>query len=181
MLVDMRTAILCPGPSLLESFSDEMQYDARIGVNRAVNVFRCDYWASLDERTFEIAEPIGHPIWLCDKAMYQATCDKHEPARAFPHHAVEDIRTPRDPLCWHWYTFPASLVWAYEIGATSIDVYGCDWTDAPDFDGGSFPSHHRTARRWEREAGVVCGIVEWLAGKGVPVYRQSVNGVVPWR
>lgn len=163
-------AILCPGPSLLKTFNDAMAYDIRIGVNRAAEAFRCDYWAALDVFSPTISSPLGSPFWFCCPENYR-TCTEADPSLLrMPHYSDERITLPKS-LNWNWYTYPAALALAYDLGATIIDVYGNDASGVVCFDGKAFPSQHRTDARWKREASAVELVVSYIQSKGIEFKR----------
>lgn len=169
----LRAAVLCPGPSLVRTFEGKTgRYGLVIGVNRAVGRFSCDYWSMLDDHSFAMAQPIGHPTVLCDPTAWQRV------KREFPHAAQHDLVTVRDvssvpllPTKWHTWSATAAVALAHHLGARHIDCFGMDWSGIEDFDGTTDARNVRDADRWRRERDCYHGLVDLLAELGTTVAR----------
>ncbi len=176
----MKAAVLNPGPSLIEAFTGhESEYAVKIGVNRAVNFFACDYWAMLDGLAFELAKPIGTPTVFCEADVWnREVLGKTEPAKRaihFKNLPVKDTDFIKFIRGTKLYSFMAAIYLAHHLGATQIDCYGSDWSGEQDCDGWTHGHNQRGEGRWneEREAyGIVTGR---LAEFGVSVQRMSAR------
>lgn len=168
----MTTAILCPGPSLLKTFSGHK--GLTIGVNRAATVFSCDIWAALDFPLIvsQRQHVLGtSAVMTCRETRRSLECRKIQ----YSWHIVEDLFD----YCPHsmrycGFSATSALILAAKLGATQINVYGADWTDAPDFDGYSHPGMTRNETRWNNERKIWGDVSQWLADRGVTVKR--ING-----
>jgi len=170
----MRAAVLCPGPSLA-AFADRGGYDLRIGVNRAVGLYRCDYWAMLDQRTWELVNPVGRPVIICDRGHYVHLRARYPTARHHHNLAVETIAEtlPHKPVKWHTWSMTAAIAAAHFLGARTIEVWGADWSGADDFDDYHDEFQNRTDERWARERKLFCEIQLWLGTAGTNVRRNQ--------
>lgn len=173
----MKAAILNPGPSLVETFADREGYDIRIGVNRAVGAFRCDYWAILDSaEAFEQAKPIGTPAILSIDASWLRLLKMTEPGpRAAKHRFIDfnDVSAivPIAQVCQKIYSIYAAIALAYKLGANQIDVYGADWEGEADFDGRTWCNNNRGEDRWKSERNGFESLRTWMLERGVLVTR----------
>lgn len=158
----MRLALVCTGPTANEFPGG---YECTIGVKRAATAFLCDWVAILDSPTLAELCPmiLGSPR-LLTRAAYRPKFS------TIPGIDVESLSGP-DKFD-HW-TATAALVLAGNIGANRIDVYGADWTDAPNFDGSSAGDSDRGPLRWFREIKVWNEIVKRHAGNGIKVTRYG--------
>jgi len=145
--------------------------DVTIAVNRAALRFSCDWWAALDYPTFArcSAEVQGSPALFTAGAVLARLKRCGSPwAERFGYTADRLTCSVRD---WTAYTATAALVLAEDLGAVNVDVYGADWTDAPDYDGHRTDDYNRGENRWARERGIWDGVCEWMRGRGVSVER----------
>lgn len=172
-MMTMAAAILCPGPSLSRHDPQIFdRYDTTIAVNRAIHYYAADVWSFGDIRMWRRYRPVWRPplIWtrrdtLADisKAGYDLT--------GYQFKLIEDAATPNDNK-WQLFTMMASMVYAAEDGATTIEIYGCDWTvDNADFDGHEDDVSDRTEDRWPREREIYERVVHDLTNQGVTVER----------
>lgn len=176
----MTTAILCPGPSL-KNYAASDFCGRVVGVNRAALGFACDWWVCLDLPLLcETAAHVkGCPNLFTARDSYAALSRESSLwAGRFPLLA-EDLFVFLHPseskICWTHYTATAALILAAHLGATSIKVYGADWTDAPDFDGIRVEGANRTAERWAREQEIWGKVTGWLVTRGIVVDRVNGN------
>jgi hypothetical protein len=165
----MKTAVLCPGPSLANTFAGREGYGLVAGVNRAVHRAPCDVWVSLDPAPIE-AIPLT--LVTMDATAHQIA-RRVGPDVRVDTVETESLRTPFDIGGCSWATFSstAALVAMFTRGAKQIDVYGYDATNAPDFDGASLSTNNRTADRWAHEAQCWEAVTRWLAERGCSVNR----------
>lgn len=164
----MHVTVLCPGPSLVRSFTG---FDGlTIGVNRAAIAYGCDWWAALDSPLIldPACTPAGSPSLFTSRET-AARLARNLRHWAYGATVAEDV-FPGESLPGNWtlFTAPAALILAAHLGATRIDVYGADWTDAADFDGVR-PTSDRSPVRWAREIPIWAAVVEWLGVRGTRV------------
>lgn len=172
----MTAAVLCPGPSLARTFDPDFG-GLTLAVNRAALAYSADVWCANDLPLIDaIAGGVkGSPSLWCNKDSL-ASLQQRPHALAANGRAFAELECPVP--AWHLFTASAALVVAAHLGATFIMVYGADWTDAPDFDGGTPPSCRRNADRWKQEQGIWSGVEEWLGSRGVSVFRVLADGSV---
>lgn len=169
----MKFALLCPGPSLTKTYKPG-SHVVTIAVNRAALAFEADWWAFCDWQRFVEDDVKYMPkLYTTEIAVEHvrmkglgAKFDRHE-WKSF------DSLMPEVPksIGWTLYTAPAALVLAYHLGATKVECFGCDWTDAPDFDGVTLESNVRHAERWRIESEIWNKLTAWLFERGTKVER----------
>lgn len=160
----MRAALLSLGPSLARLY-EPPPANILIGVKKAAKAFRCDWACVLDSPSLLLLDTAfaGRPRLLTRRAYRP----KYTQRDGLDVEAFDGFC----PVRHDDYTACAALVLAGYLGATTIDCYGVDWTDAPDFDGETPPEVNRTPTRWARERAQWDGIVTWLHGRGAEVRR----------
>lgn len=163
----MTAALLCPGPSLAQTFDDDFA-GPRVGVNRAATAFRCDVWAALDyPLTRDNHEAvIGTPKWFTRR---QTAADIGQRVR------FRDVLIAEDLVCpvhhWDRFTATCALVLLAGMGASEVKVYGADWKPgALDWDGAG-NGEDRTADRFGIEKEIWARLLGWMAGRGISVER----------
>jgi len=137
-------AVLCPGPSLDSTFDRDF-CGPRIGVNDAVNRYRCDFWCAGDP-----AAPPAYPIRLFTRADWEAVGDR------FPDSGVR----------WQRFSATAALILAACYGARRIQVYGADMRPAPGDD-----PELRSAERFADELVIWRRTCEMLSARDTAVVR----------
>ncbi len=167
----MLAIVLCPGPSL--SKLEAIPPCARsIAINRAATKFEADIWAAMDYpilRDYH-KKVLGNPGLFTFSTTWQ---DIGHRLKRFPKVYL------REELEGWWggklpfKTFPASLVFAGWMGATEIDVYGCDWEGNKDFDG-VVAGESRTDDRWLAEKKMCGEVIADLSKRGVTVRRMNL-------
>jgi hypothetical protein len=173
-----RAAVLCPGPSL-PIFADREGYDIRIGVNRAVAAYRCDYWVALDTHTGGMAKPIGSPVIVNRSGIYRQMCRQFPivvPLRHMDHSGLSYPPSKKRNIGWRRFGATVALVLAAHLEAKGIDCFGVDWRGMEDFDGFTSPKNRRSDNRWAREREVWQQVCDALAAQGVAVRRMSQPG-----
>jgi hypothetical protein len=169
----MTAALLCPGPSLVKVRVDDLaHYQIKIGVNRSVSEFECDWWAFKDYTVFPAVHPLGKP-----KIFTTVVCAETSALHGKPFYVnltLDSIQDEFPPGGWPIYTSLCALTLAAHLGATQIDVYGADWTDAPDWDGVSLRSNERHADRWAQERMLWDQLCGQLNERGINVERVQV-------
>lgn len=169
-------AILCPGPSLPETWSDDTDksaFDAVIGVNRAVLHDTCTHWAFIDPGLYIDHRPNYKPAIMYSKLAERKIDQKGLHDELFRHPSrvtTEDMGTqcPRS-LSWTLYTMVSAIVYAETLGAKTIQVFGSDHAGTTDFDGYTGKNDNRTQARWETESKITRDVIGWLEGRGVTV------------
>jgi hypothetical protein len=160
----MTAAILCPGPSLA-NLEVIPACDVSIAVNRAALRFACDWWAALDAPFVRANRPLGSPLLFTRRENRIDAAVYFEDVYPFPNQAQS------------YFTFPGALSLAAHLGATRIDVYGCDWAvGQPDFDGRQPDEANRSAARFAREREHFDQLTHWLNAKGIEVIRHGLDG-----
>ena len=167
----MKTAVLCPGPSLATTFKGREPYECVAGVNRAVHRASCDVWVALDPSPFEAipkhwftTETTMHNLKASGRIMAGGEFTEVEPT-------YQQVPADLGGATWSAFSGVAALIAMYLRGAKSIDVFGYDATDAPDFDGVNLHSNQRNKDRWEHEALCFKVVTKWLAARGCVVNR----------
>lgn len=170
----MKAAVLCPGPSVAQTYRGRGDYSSVIGVNRAVwRDPACDWWVATDDGPFNqlpvkwfTARANADTLRRIGKVMQGGTLAEYEAE-------WESNRVPFDlgGASWGTFSMTAGLMRAYLDGAKQIDLYGYDATDAADFDGVNLPTNTRDAQRWEHEATVYRIVERWLAERGCVIRR----------
>jgi len=158
----MTAALICTGPTAVKFPGG---YQLTIGVKRAATGFLCDWVAIIDSPALTEICPrlLGSPKLLTRR-------DYRPKYSAIPGMDVESLS---GPLGFAQWTSVASLSLAAFLGATTIDVYGADWTSEPDYDGYVPTEMNRSVERWEREIATWNAAVAMLRGKGVKVNRYG--------
>lgn len=160
----MRIALLSCGPSLPRVWeASKEQYDIALGVNGAALLYKCQYAGAFDacmlaelielKREGGLPELLGVASW----GLWRSRIEKA---------GLRYLSVPRG-FSGRW-TMPnllAAVVFRIPKGSSSVDVYGWDMSDAPDFDG---RCGHRGAERWMQERAL---IDEIAAERGVLVRR----------
>lgn len=170
----MKAAVLCPGPSLQFLRSPVVGYDATWAVNTALKLQDADWFSAADMplykglvadrrprigaltmgSTMEKARTL--PDWLGVKKWVPwsnvSFIDRH-------------VKTGRH-INW---SLQAALCHAAELGAKTIDIYGCDLAGTVDASG--YGGEERTEDRWQREARDLQFTTEFLSGHGVTINR----------
>ena len=168
----MTAGVLCPGPSLARQLPEPGEFALTIGVNRAVQFARCDYWAMLDGHTFGIVTRIlGSPKLICTHGTFARLARKKPAARALGYLDTDKISLRDDMAPWRKWGMTTGIAAAAHLGAKRIEVRGADWDGTTDFDGYRDQHQSRTPERWERERGDFEALRKVLAGRGVRVER----------
>jgi hypothetical protein len=164
----LKAVILNPGPSLakLESVPP---CDLSIAVNRAAIAFPVQVWAAMDYPTIKRhnASVIGSPSLFTRKQTWDDTKNKW-PRNLFK--LAEDIAFPVQT--WALVTMTCSIMLAAHLGATTIQLFGCDQTGTADFDGAE-AGEDRTETRWQRERSVLEEMTVWLGSRGCELIRHA--------
>jgi hypothetical protein len=181
-------AVLCPGPSLANvRAADLIEYDALLGVNRAVERAACQWWVALDAHTFGFTRPVNRPVLVTSRGTYRSLRARTPELADWP---WLDCRWV-DPIGqhvvrWRKTSMTTAIVLAAELGAKRIDVYGCDWDGEADWDGRTDARYNRgedkagpdgrtIEGRWTMERRLFAELAEALAGRGATVKRCRVQ------
>src|SRR5688572_29544265 len=143
----MRAAVLAPGPSLarLESMPP---CDVSVSINRAILRFPgSTVWAVTDYPVIRNhCELFGTAPRILTRRQTYADV-RHRLARFPAVVLVEDVRPAPDGTAWQLKTLTCAMVFAGSLGATAVDVYGCDWSGTEDYDGAA-AGEDRSPERW---------------------------------
>jgi hypothetical protein len=168
----MNAALCCPGPSLLDTFPSRDDFDCIACVNRAGAAIAPDYWVALDLPRILESSPGVSACKLLTNAETLASLKRRG------HFRASGVVTTVESLCdlcpvpqWPLYSATAGLVLLTHLSATSVRVYGADWsTGAPDFDGVS-AGENRGAERFAWERHIWNAVVAWMSSLGIAVER----------
>lgn len=160
----MQTCILCPGPSLSRLVTVPT-CDASIAVNRAATRFACDWWAVLDA---PLITAIGDLIQGAPQ-LFTRRENKRCGVVTF-----DDVY-PFLNAAGSYFTLPGALALAAHLGATQIDLYGCDWAIGENGIGNraGIEADH-SAARFEREREHFGQMQDWLNRQGIEVTRHGL-------
>lgn len=167
----MKTAILCPGPSLPAFWgaAHHADYGRVIAVNTAGHCYRSDWLAFADWHVIRSPDLVPPDKgYLCKHGMWPGTGAWFDLSACFP---LADLPSP--PRCG--FTFANALAWAQAHAKGSpIDVFGFDCAETPtDFTGQ--PGDHSGAR-WAKE-------LPWVKqawGPNVTVRSNLPRAVLDW-
>lgn len=142
-------AILCPGPSLLTTWApcDIGLYDQVIAVNAATRLPH-DWWLSHDREAFPMFAPlaetrVGVCTWL--KVWEETRC-------FLPKGLLwrNSEQLPGITRSYFHNSGLAAIGLAVQLGATAVDLFGCDRAGSNDFISQD-NSEGRTPVRWQDE------------------------------
>lgn len=116
------------------------------------------------------------PIWTSESIVGlfpPGSATAYETLRE-EHDFTVNTYSPDGTVDWRSFSATAALIVAAHLGGKTIDVYGADWTDEPDFDGKSINlnPHERNEARWKTERQIWVAVVNYLATEGVEVNRK---------
>jgi hypothetical protein len=170
----MRIALLSCGQSL-NPYKGDAQF--AIGVNRAVERFKCDLWCFGDWQTFGMFRPLGKPGVTTSADSLFGLYKKFPEAKRLPAVVWSELDGPERRLCnWPCFSATAALVVAANLRATRIDCFGCDMVGRADFDGVVPASVNRDEDRWRRERVIWQQVADWLNGRGIELVRHGLTG-----
>jgi len=173
-------AVLCPGPSLRETWLGRKRYDQVIAVNEAAAVIHEGWWLFHDAKAFRFSDAASHQLRLVSRASVLNRLAKDPGLAAaiasFRGVYLADLflpkRMPRD------FSAMGASCLAVALGATRIDMYGADWRGSASFDG--CERGIRDAERWAIEAAVMQSLFSWLHRRfSVCVRRILPRGWLP--
>ena len=170
----MNATLLCPGPSL--SGYGGQGAGMVVGVNRAATAYPCDVWAATDRPLImsTASQVIGDPVLYTIEATLESLRRR---GRDWPHSVVTHTEVTGGTVTnhhqpWTRYTTTAALRYLAWMGATHIDVWGCDWAGDEDWDGKRLASNSRTAERWREEQEIWSRVVKET---GILVERHTAD------
>lgn len=176
----MLTAIYCPGPSLqtLVARGDITKYhgdyDLTIAVNTAIKLVTCMWLSAGDISLYRGV--LGDARPSCGILTMGATSEllRDDPDWTGIRYRtwnsvrlIADHKTRGRPLNW---SLQAALCFAADLGATHIDIYGCDLAGVTDASG--YRGEDRSEDRWLREARDLQFTRDLLAAAGVTTTRH---------
>jgi len=174
--------VLCPGPSLADTWKREPGAQGRpfltIAVNGAINFTRCDWLVALDREPLRQARsPREGILTKREKRIELQAGGLSLKAGALPELVWSTDVLPHRHDCagaLRWSRL-AAITLAAHLGATSIDVYGDDRTGSTYWDGEDMPLSVEGALvrpdRWEKEAKDDADVMAFLRERGVDVTR----------
>jgi len=172
----VRVALLSCGPSLSRTWRPSLAIGYRliIGVNRAVERQRCDWWACLDHEAFQWFEPTDNSTprvltWSRSAARLAALA----PERLGRHEwrSTESVDVPLGRPSWATYSGTSALALAMDLGASVIDCYGVDLAGSADFAGRR--QAKRDERRWGKETAIWSDLVRLAGRRSIRVNRVA--------
>lgn len=167
----MTAAILCPGPSLCQTYPGYGGFDLVVGVNRVPTSYRSDVAAACDYPLLRdnAARFIGRPKVL----TRQQTWDDLKGRTGLQLAMTTDALLSFVPagIGFSLYTATSAIAFAARIGATEISVYGADMTGTAGFDAED-TGENRSDARWASEVVVFHKTFEWLASRGITAKRH---------
>lgn len=176
-------AILCPGPSLAESWNrhaaragglcavNRMRghgYDLTIAVNAAAELMPADVWACGDPVAFGMFTPRGKP------SRFSSEKDKQYPADMVYANLRPDPLRPS--LHRTTFTLLAAMAYAVHAGASRVTLYGCDQEGHEDFAGRSCQA--RSPERWATERRQTEEWAAWMLRRGVRLIRAAEHAAI---
>lgn len=163
-------AVLCPGPSLTVTWPKRRRdYAATVGVNRAPFAFQVDWWASLDDVWQKWGNPDPYPRIGLVGAVRGLT---GAAAALLPRDGLALVHRDTPAGCPS-FSMLLAIGFAFEnLGATSVDVFGCDHAGDADFDGLVEKANNRGAQRWSEEVAGLA-ILRQQYGKKLRVVRPK--------
>lgn len=188
----MRAAVLCPGPSLHETFGPLVAergakggFDVLIGVNRACVWYAVDYACIHDHDCLHLRYSPAERAALFERAptLISDLTEMGKMLERYPqvgglhriHKGQIDLPDtgPQGHVGWKAYSEPLAIAAAAWLGARRICTFGNDWSGVLDTDGGQGAApDNRNEARWRRQARIFDGLVGLLAGRGVTVERR---------
>lgn len=169
--------ILCPGASLISALrglrTGSIAAPVLLGVNRAVVAWPCDYWCSLDAKSYNRIEPLGSPEYIIrwDQAP------RLKPGSIRDLGCAKIIRKrldgyPRGVDYYSYSLLSAIAFLAIDREMSNIDIYGADMVGIVDWDGTKNDKPNRRARdRWRREYAKLQVLCDYFDAQGVNVNR----------
>lgn len=179
----LKVAVLCPGPSLAQTWPKGERrdgYDLVIAVNNAAEHAPCDWWSAQDHGPLKTYA--GEPsVGICTSGSNEESLMGDRPwlPKAISNDRLDELHVLASHKLVHedaprkggWSTVNA-IILAARLGAKTIDLYGDDKTGDTYFDGvvnrGSKPG------RWERETKNQKDLTDALQRVGV-----SVRNIAP--
>jgi hypothetical protein len=147
-----RVAIACPGPSLLHTWQEPDVCDPVLAINGAAALVACDWWCVGDAEVLSWYPQVIPLIGV----YHQDTWWRRFRRDLIACHEMhwDEIRCEPPHHGSHWSTtLPAAIALAARLGATHVDLYGCDWSGgdyAPGVIARDGPADSRQDR-WKRE------------------------------
>lgn len=167
----MKTALLCPGPSLSRYLGRE-GYDLVIGVNRAAEKHPVDIWVAHDVQRIRDSAPgvIGSPLLVVATETW-GVIDAENGWRGRMIEQTAYLEAVPHAFGWTSFSATSALVCAFWRGAKRIDLYGADWKGKLDWDGVA-AGLNRADSRWEWESSMMLNVLfPYLRERGCEVNR----------
>ncbi len=176
----MKALILCPGPSLRAYLANPVGGDVVIAVNRAAEAVAADWLCAIDADALLGFRPEGRPrIFTTAQSMTRFRSEQPGRASKFSMLSFEalyhQLAIPRAPR-WDMFSATAALVLAHWLGASEIEIFGCDWRGENDWDG-TPPGRpgSRSISRWKSEQHKFHHIASALSRLGCTIRRHTLE------
>lgn len=172
----MKSAILCPGPSLCDTWEDDFE-GLTIGVNRAAIRFPVDVWACGDWPCYEqhSKSVIGSPRLLIAQDGERHIFDHGIPWRGNIE-TFESMFSFLGPFYggtrWTFVTATAAIVYAAFRGSEEIHLFGSDLSGTKDFDGVE-AGNNRSSERWKEEGRIINRVSEVLVERRITIIKHT--------
>lgn len=161
-------------------------YALKVGVNRAVLRYQCDFWSCIDDKAYrKVADeggPLGSPVIFSiaetDRRMKKKLPYPWRKERVVLHEECSEFWLPVS-TGWRTYSATAAIALAHDKGATAIDLYGADLCGRDDYDGTTDASDDRSDGRWKTERKTLADVCRWLHDVNIRVRR--IRGLVRHR
>lgn len=176
----MIASVLCPGPSLPQTFDAARPCGLIVGVNRAVTAYRCDAWAALDDRVLieYWQERRGEPL-IVTRQPSVVKLAEHLRDVPPPHKTVESMLAIYK-ASWSIWSMTVGVMYAIVSGADLVRVHGADFNGILDFDGHKYPWRYdtpeqtRTPAKWQQQQDALIQIADYAKAVGSRV--EHIHG-----
>ncbi len=170
----MKSIVLSPGPSL--ATYTPQPCDFVVGVNRAAQLHRVDYWSCGDTPAIQSfnEKVIGSPTIICPRVTMDALND-HKFVWRGEFACSTDLLVPfihPAEVNWPWCSMLVGLTFAAWKGATQIELYGADWDGKNDWDGEA-AGKNRSEDRWREEKSIFGALQIVLGRRGINLQRMQ--------
>jgi len=175
-----RWAIVCPGPSLKDTYRGG-RFDGVVAVNRACVFAECSHLSMLDIKTWKWIQEDGGPkskdiTLLSSKGCYEHVRDKCRFKGKWFDKTVALHSVPGEFQKRFSFSIGAAFAFARMQSPNRIDVYGMDMIGEQDWDGGYRGSCGRELKRWEKERSKIAWVFRILENEGIKIVRHTADG-----
>lgn len=171
----MKAALICPGPSLSQTWHDADRYARLYAVNRAPLLIgdHVDVWCFNDWQIFE-----QYQLEYKPRVMTTGTCLDHlmrhgKCMAGYRVSVIDGLKSP-EPATWRLYTKTSAMVFAASEDCRELHIYGDDMQGDIDADGYRDDRNNRTDERWHSEAAITHIVETWMRSQGIKVVRHGI-------